>query len=310
VSKPARKKWDVLALGLATYDHLTRVPTFEDMVRGCGAQEISVQGGGVAATAAAAVARLGGKVRFHTRVGEDYFGKFIINGLKDIGVDVKAGVVTDGLSPVCDVMVDKTGERRFIYFSGKNLDVPGYAVPEAEVAASGAVLIDGRWPEASVDLAQKALKHGVPIVLDIGHSRPHELELLRIADYPVLSTVILGNRGGDPAERQKLAEKVLAVGRAKFVVVTRGGDGIELYERDGGKVKVTPYPAYKINVIDTCGAGDAFHGAFALGVSRNWPVGKVLDVAQATGALTCRKLGGRVPLPTMQEVEELIARGR
>lgn len=305
-----RRKWDVLSVGLAVYDHLTVVKSFDNINKGCGAEAVSVQGGGMAATASAAIAKLGGKVRFYTRAGDDFFGKFIVNTLKAGGGDVKPYIAKAGLSPVCDVMVDASGERRFIYFSGKGLENEDFRVPEKEIVASGAFLTDGHWADPCIDAAEKAVKLGVPIVTDVGRRGPVAQALLKLADYPVLSTVCLGKDGGCPAEREKLAREVLSEGRAKLAVVTCGGDGAELYERDGKDVKMKRYPAYKVKVVDTCGAGDAFHGAFALGISRGWPIDKVMQVAMATGALTCRALGGRAPLPTMTEVEDLIASGR
>ncbi|MBN1809166.1 MAG: carbohydrate kinase family protein [Planctomycetes bacterium] len=304
------KKWDVLALGLACYDHLVKVPSFEQAAKGCGTGEVSVQGGGVAATAAAAVAVLGGKVRFHTRVADDFFGRFIVEGLQSIGVDTQAAVVNGGHSPVCTVLVDDEGERRFIYHPGRNLELAEYAVSEEETASSKCVLIDGRWPEASLDLAAKALRYNVPIVVDIGHGRPHEKELLKTADYPVLSSVMLGRRAHDAEYRKQFAREVIENGRARFVVITLGADGVEVFDKDAGGVSVRAVPSYSGHIVDTCGAGDTLHGAFAYAVSQEWDRERVVDVAQAAGTLACRKLGGRAALPTMAEVETLIAGGR
>ena len=294
---------EVVAVGLACYDHLVRVPSFRAAAEGCRVRRVSVQGGGVAATAAAAAARLGARTALYCRLGDDFFGRVARDQLSAAGVELPVPPIPGAQSPVSTVLVEEeSGERRFLYFPGRGLEAP---VPPLEEPLRDArvLLVDGRWEEASLAAARLAVRLRVPVVTDIGHLRPHEEEILRLADYPIFSQLILGELGVYPPEREALAGRILAEGRARCVVFTLGEEGCEVHRRNR---EVRQYPAFPVEVEDTTGAGDAFHGAFAFAVARGWDFERSLRLALAVGALSCRSFGGRAGLPGLEEALRLL----
>lgn len=290
---------DVVSVGLSCYDHLVQVPSFQKAAEGCYVKRVSVQGGGISATACVAAARLGAKAALYTRLGDDYFGRHIRDELVAFGVEVPLPFIPGAKSGACTVMVEEgSGERRFLYFPGEGLDESGQKVPLDEALSAKVLLVDGRWEDESLRAVHAAVERGVPVVADVGYLRPHEEEIVRLADYPLFSQVILGGLGVYPAEREQLARRVLKEGRAERVVFTLGDEGCEVYRRD---CEVEEFPGFSVEVVDTTGAGDAFHGAFAFAVARGWEFERALELAQAVGALACRGFGGRSSLPALEE---------
>ncbi|MDQ7011869.1 MAG: PfkB family carbohydrate kinase, partial [Mariprofundaceae bacterium] len=124
-------------------------------------------------------------------------------------------------------------------------------------------------------------------------------ELAQRVDYLVASSRFARDwcgRDDMDAVLRQLSEQ------AAHVVITRGADGL-LWARDG---ETGALPAFDVAVVDSTGAGDAFHGAFALGVARKMAWDELLRFASAAGALTCTRLGARPGLPRASEVEALL----
>ncbi len=93
---------------------------------------------------------------------------------------------------------------------------------------------------------------------------------------------------------------------APTVVITLGENGVLWSSRDGKQQIFGQLPAYSVTVVDTTGAGDTFHGAFALGVAYGYQLDHLLKFASATAALKCTKLGSRKGIPNKQEVERFL----
>lgn len=295
---------DIVAVGMACYDHIVLVPSLDQVAKGCRVRHVLSQGGGVVATAAVAASRLGARVELWARVGADFYGEFVVNELRRFGVDTSQFIVIDGASTaVSTVLVEEgTGERRFLYFPGASLE-SGWEEPDySRIERAKLLLTDGRWKRVCLEAAMRARRAGVPIVLDPGHASPEELELLRLADYPVISEVALGElTQGRPPE--SLAEELLA-GHAKAVIITRGARGVWVQERGASPRE---FGTFKVEVVDTTGAGDVFHGAFAWALSRGRELDRAVELASAAGAYACTALGGRGAIPTQDILERMLS---
>lgn len=263
-----------------------------------------VQGGGVAATAAVAIARLGGRVELWSRLGDDPGGQFILDELRAEGVDTSRLVVcAGGRSPACHVTVDRrTGEREFIYFPGIGLEADSGRLDLARVERAQAILVDGHWPQAQLPAARRAHERGVPVCGDIGGGiSPEIAELIGWVDYPIYSALCArAYGGGDSAEAnlRKLAELGGAV-----PMVTLGREGCIWLERG----RVRRLPAFDVEVVDTTGCGDVFHGAFTFALGKGWEIERTARFASAVAAIKCRALGGRTGIPTYEEVSEFLS---
>lgn len=293
---------DVVCVGSACQDVLLSVDSFPPVDTKKPVDEITEQGGGPAATASVAIARLGGRAALISAVGEDARGERILAELRSEGVDVSRCVRLAGTqSTFAMIVVDRsTGTRTIFYASGPG-DLPTSDVDAGLIAGAGVLLVDTHLPEAAMEACGIARRAGVPVVLDAGEPKSAINGLLDLADYPVppLASALRLTGTGDPES----AARSLLRGRARGVVVTMGPRGYVVATPDG----VWHEPAFRVEAVDTTGAGDAFHGGFALAIARGYPVREAARFAAAVAALKCRMPGGRTGLPTLAEVDALLA---
>lgn len=294
----------LICLGHAALDHIYRIEVFPPAPVKLRALAALEAGGGMAATAAVAAARLGARVAFWGRVGDDRAGETIRAGLADEGVDV-AGLrrIPGAVSSTSAIIVDRAGERLIVNYRGEGLDADPTALPLAKVARADAVLADLRWPEGALALFRAARAAGVPTVLDIDADPGPQLgALLRLTDHAVFSTPGLG----EFAPRAEVSEALAAarLAGARIAGVTRGTDGFLWLDADGA---LRRQPGFAIRAIDTTGAGDAFHGAYALAIAERQPIDATARFAAAVAALKCTRPGGRAGLPKRADVEAFLA---
>ncbi len=291
---------DVLCVGIAVQDVLLSVegyPPADAKVRVSGVVE---QGGGLAATAAVAVARLGGRAALVAAVGDDPRGAQMLEELAREGVDVSACRRCVGaVSPFSTVVVDRFSGTRTIFFCPGSTALPPDAVEPSLVRGARVLLVDALRVEAAERAALVAREAGIPVVFDAGEPGP-EPRLMALADYPIpplwAAREVSGE--GDP-ERAALA---LLRAPAKGVIVTMGPAGYVVATSEG----LWREAAFEVETVDTTGAGDAFHGAFALGLAWGYPVRRAARLGAAVAALKCRKPGGRMGLPGFAEVRALV----
>jgi sulfofructose kinase len=294
----------LICLGHAALDHIYRIEVFPPApvkLRALAALEV---GGGMAATAAVAAVRLGGRVAFWGRIGDDRAGEVIRAGLANEGVDV-AGLrrISGAVSSTSAIIVDAAGERLIVNHRGEGLPADPSWLPLGAVAAADAVLADLRWPEGALALFRAARAAGVPTVLDIDTDPgPQLAALLRLTDHAVFSTLGL-DEFAPGAEVSEALAAAHAAG-ARIPGVTRGADGFRWRDPDGA---VRHQLGFAVQAIDTTGAGDAFHGAYALAVAERQPLGAAARFAAAVAALKCARPGGRAGLPTRAELATFLA---
>ena len=293
-SDPGRIR--IVCLGLSALDHIWRV----DRLLSGESQKIrsfdyAALSGGMAANAAVAVAALGGSAAFWGRGGDDAAGRNMRAALSMEGIDVDHfRLFADGRSSVSGVIVDQSGERQIVNFRGYFPDKADW-LPLDTVALASAVLADPRWPEGAVALFTKARALGIPTVLDgdVADIAVFEL-LLPLTDHAVFSEPALTAFAGsaDDAELAKLVRF-----NCRVVAVTRGHRGVSWYENG----VLHNQPAYSVNVVDTTGAGDVFHGAYAVALGAGVAIGDAMSFAAATAALKCMHVGGRAGIPSVRD---------
>lgn len=294
----------VIVAGHAALDSVYRIERFPARPTKVQSLEHIEAGGGSAANAAATIARLGGEVEFWSRVGADDVGRRILAGLNAVGVDTANVLVHEGSrSSHAAVIVDGSGERFIV--SERDHAMPAAAdwLPIASVASASAVLSDMRWFEGTQALFNAARRHGIPTILDIdvggGQSAARVLPL---ADYAIFSAPGIDAFAG-PAHRTSQLEKVLEAG-ARYAGVTMGAEGYAWRKQDGTHGFQA---AFRTAVVDSTGAGDAFHGAFAWAIANGETPAQCARVASAVAALKLGRLGARDGLPTAQRLAEFLA---
>ena len=295
----------VVCLGMAVLDRIFTVPALPAGPTKLYADTVREVGGGPASTAAAAVVRLGGQARLFGRVGADTVGDAVLAGLAADGVDA-AGVrrLPGAQSAWSAVAVDTAGERLILNTPGRGLDVRPSWVGEGSVLGAGAVLVDMGWPAGAALLLQLARAAGIPTVLDADLGpNPGAAALIRLADHVVFSAQGLAHHAGtaDAAEGlRRMAQRAPGT-----VGVTLGAAGFMWL--DVGTPRRISAPA--VTAVDTLGAGDVFHGAYALALAERQGVTEAARFANAAAALKCARSGGRAGTPTRAEVDALLRAG-
>ncbi|MCX7340097.1 MAG: PfkB family carbohydrate kinase [Hyphomicrobiales bacterium] len=289
----------VLCVGIATLDYVYAVPQLPSQGTKYRATALEVVGGGIAANASVAVARLGGKAWLLTRLGDDVTGQAIRSGLAADAVDLALSQAIGGCrSPVSAIMVDQAGERMIVSYSDPAMPAQPDWLPQALPVETGAVLGDTRWEEGALRLFRNARMAGLPAVLD-GDRKPHDPGLLAAATHVAFSEVGLAEQTGLSDPRAALLS--LGSGEA-WLAVTAGARGVWI--RDKGEV--VHVPAFTVDVVDTLGAGDVWHGAFALALAERQSERQAVRFANAAAAIKCTRFGGRKGAPTRTEVEQFL----
>ncbi|WP_426954777.1 PfkB family carbohydrate kinase [Muricoccus radiodurans] len=294
----------VLCLGMAVWDRILSLPAIPTAPVKVYASSLTETGGGPAATASVAIARLGGEARFAGRVGEDPDGARIAEELARFGVDVAQLAHLPGArSGTSSVGVDPAGERLILNFPGVGLHVPPDWVEwDAALAGCGCVLADMGWPLAAARAFAEAAARGVPTLLDADlNPNPEAAALVPLADHAVFSEPGLAALTGigDPAAALRSLALRATAG------VTLGPRGYLWRDADG----MHEAPGFPVDAVDTLGAGDCFHGALALAIAEGLPMDRAARFANAAAALKCTRPGGRLGLPARAEVEALLRRG-
>ncbi|MFH5926458.1 PfkB family carbohydrate kinase [Roseomonas xinghualingensis] len=296
-------KAEVVCVGQVVTDHTFRVDEVDLPPSKTTARGYARSVGGMAATAAIAVARLGGRAVFWGRVGRDEAGEELRQALEDEGVDASGLVMAEGArTPLSAVIVDKRGERSIVTYRGERLPTDPSGLPLDRLAEAGALLCDPRWPEAAEVAFRVARARGVPSVMDAEKTEERVLrQLAPLADHVIFAMTGLSIFAPGVPPEEGLA-RVLKAGPLKLAAVTLGEKG-SLWLRPGME-KAGLRPVFPVEATNTTGAGDVFHGAYALALAEGQGVEDALRFASAAGALRARD--GRTP--DRATLEELLAR--
>ncbi|MHA1570178.1 MAG: PfkB family carbohydrate kinase [Alphaproteobacteria bacterium] len=294
----------IICVGVAVIDSIfsvPHIPTRPVKVMATGFREV---GGGMAATGAVAIRRLGGEATMWSRVADDDLGRRVIAGLAGEGVGTRTIRQFPGhISTRATVLVDPDGERLLAGFHDHSLPIDPAWLPLDEIAGAGAVLADQHWIEGAAAVLSSARDHNIPGVLDCDlATNPAAKDLVRLASHPILSEVALSDLTGEASLEAGLAAAVAL--NPGFIAATSGANGFAWIE-NGGDIQF--YPAPVIQVVDTLGAGDVFHGAYALALAEQMDAVACARFATAAAALKCTRPGGREGAPTRAEVVAFMA---
>lgn len=286
--------------GLAVLDRVFHVPTLPARAGKHFASAYREVMGGIAANAAAAVVRLGGEARLHGRLGDDDTGRTLEDALARAGVDTsRMEVVAGRLTPHSAVFVDAGGERLIVnhkdpaLFDGE---------PALDLKGAAAAMADLRWPQATSALARAARAGGLPMVLDVDQAPETDAVALGEASHLVFGADALASLTGTATPRDGLASMAARAPEASLAVTT-GPGGVHWRLPCGRAGHVA---AHRVEVVDTLGAGDVFHGAAALALGEGRSFEQALVFANAVAALKVARPSGIETLPTRAETEMLI----
>ncbi len=293
----------IVGFGIAVVDYIFVAPTpeaggFAPII------DYKVEGGGLTGTSLVAAARLGARTKMLGRIGDDDVGDLIVDGLEQEGVDTSDLIrVPGGKSYFSIIHVDADTAERTIYGrADADIDCSTGLISLEVLQGADALLLDPHWPEGARVVARRARDLGIPIVLD-SSIKPGTQDIVAMCDYPVIprkSAV----RFAETEDCAEAARRIRSLG-PKAVVVTCGPEGAYYASADDeGYVE-----AFRIEPVDTTGAGDVVHGAFAFGLTCGWGLRDVVTFASAVAAIKCTRVGGRAGIPTFEQTAEFL-RGR
>ncbi len=261
--------------------------------------------GGQVATAVLACARLGLRTAYVGAVGDDPASAVVLAPLRLAGVDL-TGVRTlrGARTRRAVVSVERgSGERRVHPRRDPRLVLSPDALDPEQIAAARVLHLDAEHPAAAIRAARLGRAAGVAVLLDLDRPGPGVDELLDTADFPIVSKDFAIQISGGASVEGGLAQLVRR--GARLAVATLGPDGaLALGPRNADPIRS---PAFRVEALDTTGAGDVFHAAFAFGLLQGWGARAVLRTANAAAAMSCRALGAQGGLPSRTELEAFLA---
>jgi len=296
----------VLCTGIAVLDMLFRVAAFPRPEVKTQASEFRSVAGGNAANAAVAIAHLGARASFAGPLGgpagTDAAGDTFLRLAAQEHIDCTACPrVADVPSPISAICIDGRGERAIANFRDERLASTRPENPAALVANADAVIADNRFPAYVRDVCKAARARGIPTVLDADEPRHDSNDLLDIVSHVVFSAEGLRATAGTDHLGRALVD--VSKQTTSFLAVTDGAN--DVLWLDHGELR--QIPAFKVDVVDTLGAGDAFHGAFTLMLAEGMSERPAMRFAAATAALKCTRYGGILGAPTRAEVVAFLA---
>ena len=294
-------QWDVLGLGAIAVDDLIYLDGFplpDSKVRVRARQR---DGGGLCATSLVAAARLGAACAYLGVLGDDELSHFSREELEREGIDCSfiehhsearphhSNIIVDRLSGGRTILSDNSGVK----------EISPARITSELIARAKTLFIDHTVPHSGALAALIARTHQIPVVADIERTDSKGLpELLLLVDHLIVSLSIARQLSGkdDAAD----AAKCLAQSR-EVAVVTDGANGC--WSATAGEAKVLWTPAFAVEVVDTTGCGDVFHGAYAAGLARGDDLKTRVQIASAAAAIKATQRGGRSGIPTRAALE-------
>lgn len=290
---------DILCVGHACYDLIFQVPHHPAEDEKLSSTAHLACGGGPAANAAVAVARLGMSSGFIGYLGNDLYGKSHYAELITEGVDtslIKRGSIA---TPVATLIVKPDGKRSVVNYTEASTVLPADHCLLDAVQPLLVLLVDGHQPAISLALTRQAKQHGIPTILDAGSLHSGTQQLMTEVDYLAASEKF-ARQLTQQNEPQQALEYMRTL--APNVIITLGERGLIWSQQ----TKTGSLPGFTVNAIDSTGAGDAFHAGLAVALARqlDWP--DALNYASAVGALCCTQVGARPGMPYKNEIDEFL----
>ncbi len=301
------KEFDIAGYDMPCVDLAVNVDVFPKPNGGTGINSMSWQGGGKVASGMVAAARLGAKCAMLGAVGSDDYGKFCIRDFERHGIDVSGMKVREEETTSLSIVLSdrETNGRSIVHRLGS-------APPPTEEELDRRILESCRWffishvTQVSLEAARLAKEAGAKIIVDADSYSTEMLENIGIVDAFVASEFFYRMRfRGREEEYEANCREVWKLG-PPVVVFTLGAKGCVGYSQEEGYFQM---PSFPVEVQDTVGAGDVFHGAYAVGLLRGLSPKEAARLATGVSCIKCTRIGGRAGIPDWETVQKFLSTG-
>jgi sulfofructose kinase len=296
---------DVVGVGLNATDTLIPVQHYPAAGSKVEFRSANVLPGGQVATAMVACQSWGLRTRYIGKVGDDLAATLHRSEFANHGVETHLLTAPGCPSQQAFILVDDAGERTVLWKRDDRLALQPSELRHDWIVEARALHLDGHDTAAATVAATWARSAGIPVVADLDELYPGVDALLPLIDFLITSRDIPGRISGESDLRKSLPA-VRTRYSARLTAATLGPEGVLAY--DGAKFHYAP--AFRVDTIDTTGAGDIFHAGFIYGLLQGWPLPRQLEFACAAAALNCTGIGARGHIAPLAEIEHLIATGQ
>jgi sulfofructose kinase len=299
------KRFDVLGIGIVTVDDLLYLDHYPAPDSKMPVRARQRQGGGLTGTALVASARLGASTAFFGVLGEDELSTFTLREFEREEVDCSMVLRRADASPLHSIiMIDQSNGQRVILFSTDLNNIPRPEEVTLPLVSCCRVLVtDHVAGLTGIQAARLARSAGIPVVADIERSvSTYTAEFLSLVNHLIVGREMAHQLTGENEPARMV--KALSSTQRDATVVTAGVLGCWYCLGEG---PVSHMPAMQVQVVDTTGCGDVFHGAYAASLAQGESILRAVQVATVTAGLKASYPGGRSGIPRRAEVDRVLA---
>lgn len=290
----------VVGVGINATDTVIRLPRFPTLDSKVEVSSAEVKAGGQVASAMVACQRWGLEARYVGKIGDDSAGRFQVEEMRREGVDAHWITAPNCMSQTAFILVhEPSGERTVLWKREPDVALQPHDLKREWISGARALLVDGHDTAAAAQAARWARAAGIPVVADFDNRYPGVEVLLQSVDFPITSRDFPERIAGEK-DLLKSLPKIFSNFKCRLTGATLGRLGVLAW--DGSRFILCP--GFRVNAVDTTGAGDIFHGAFLYGLVHGWQVQEVLEYSCAAAALNCEALGARGGIRSVDEIQE------
>ena len=298
----------ILCIGMPVRDLTFRIEELPERGFKVNASHFEEICGGNALNGAIGIVRLGGRASICGPMGDarETSSRYIFDKLALEGIDTTHIVhMPDLVTPISNIMIDPSGERTIVTF--RDPELWNVRLPDHDLLLEDcdAILTESRCATFCTDLCAEATRRGIPVIVDVDRAMSLREGLLTASSHLIFSSEPLQETADVTDDGEAL--KKIAKLTPSFLAGTRGAQGTIWLD---AQQNLQQTPAFPVHTVDTLGAGDVFHGAFALAITENQDLRDALRFASAAAALKCTRFGGAFAAPQRAEVEALLSQKR
>lgn len=295
----------VAGVGINATDTVIRLPRFPTVDSKVEVTSSEVKAGGQVASAMVACRRWGLAARYVGKIGDDLAGRFQVQEMEREGVEAHWIVAPGYESQSAFILVDEpSGERTVLWKREPGIALQPEDIRREWIIGAAALHVDGHDTAAAAQAARWAEGENIPVLADLDNRYPGVEDLLHFVDFPITSKDFPERITGESSLLKSLP-MMAATFRCRLAGATLGRLGVLVWNG----LKFHLCPGFRVNAVDTTGAGDIFHAAFLFGLVQDWDVKEILEFSCAAAALNCEAVGARGGIRPLAEINRLCQEG-